>query len=246
MRNFKLTLEYDGSRYDGYLRMGRDESTNTIENKLLDCINRMVDGNVEINCAMRTETGVHAYGQVINFKANTKMKPFEIKHYMNRYLPGDISVLYVDEVDDRFHATLNAKEKTYVYRIDMGEVMNVFERKYMYYSFKKLNVEAMKESAKYIVGKHDFKKFSTVKKSKSTVKEVKAVDIYEDGESLQITITANDFLHNMARMIVGLLIDIGNDKRTPSSVNEYFEDNNDTLISPPADPKGLFLQNIEY
>lgn len=246
MRNFKLTLEYDGSRYDGYLRMGKDESTNTIENKLLDVINRMVDGNVDINCAMRTETGVHAYEQVINFKANTNMKPFEIKHYMNRYLPGDISVLYVDEVDDRFHATLNAKSKTYTYRIDMGEVRNVFERKYMYYSFRKLNVDAMKEAAEYLVGKHDFKKFSTVKKSKSTVKEIKDIDIYEDGENLQITITANDFLHNMARMIVGLLLDIGNDKRNATDVNEYFTDNKDTLISPPAEPKGLFLQSIEY
>ena len=113
MRNIKLTIEYDGSRYQGWTRLGKNESTNTISNKIIEVIQKMTGETVELFCGCRTETGVHAYAQIANFKTNTEMKDYEIQHYLNRYLPMDIAVIQVEDVPERFHSQLNAKSKIY-------------------------------------------------------------------------------------------------------------------------------------
>lgn len=246
MRNIKLTLEYDGSRYSGWQRLGKGESDNTIENKLIEVIKKMSGEEIELNCGCRTEAGVHAYAQVVNFKTNTIMKLYEIKNYLNRYLPMDIAVIDVLEMPERFHASLNAKKKTYLYRIAIGDVPSVFDRKYSYYSFHKPDIERMKEAAQLLIGKHDFKKFSSVKKSKSTEKEIYLIDIYQDPKEIQITIKANDFLHNMARMIISTLMEIGLEKRNISDLKTLFDTTSTESPSAPANAQGLFLQEIEY
>ncbi len=246
MRNIKLTLEYDGSRYSGYQRLGKGESTNTIENKLLEIIKKMTNEDAEIFCGSRTEVGVHAYAQICNFKTNCALKLYEIKNYFNRYLPMDIAVIDVEEKPERFHSSLNAKSKKYLYRIAIGDVPSVFDRKYTYYSFKKLDIDIMREAAKDLIGKHDFKCFSTVKKNKSTVKEIYDIDIYGDDKEIQITLHGNDFLHNMARMIVATLIDIGNGTRSVDCIPKIFDENSDEISSAPADASGMFLLEVEY
>lgn len=246
MRNIKLTIEYDGSRYTGWKRLEKGEGINTIEQKITGVIQKMTNENVELFCGSRTEVGVHAYGQVANFKTNTKMKLHEIKQYFNRYLPRDIAVIDVEEMPERFHASLNAKSRTYLYRIAIGEVQSVFERKYTYYSFHDLDTVKMKEAADYLMGRHDFKKFSTVKKTKSTEKEIYAIDIYKDLNEIQITVQANDFLHNMVRLIIGTLIDIGLGEREASCVKDILNVKSDVQPSEPAVPQGMFLQEIEY
>jgi tRNA pseudouridine(38-40) synthase len=246
MRNIKLTLEYDGSRYHGWQRLGKGESENTIENKLLELIKRMTGEDVELNCGCRTEAGVHAYGQIANFKTNSGMKLYEIKNYFNRYLPMDIAVIDVEEVPERFHATLNAKSKTYLYRIAIGDVPSVFDRKYTYYCFKRPDIVPMKEAARRLLGKHDFMTFSTVKKSKSTVREIYSIDIYQDPKEIQITIRANDFLHNMARMLVATLLDIGLGARKAEEMDGILNPGSEETASAPASAQGLFLQEIEY
>ena len=245
MRNIKLVLEYDGSRYQGWQRLGKDESTNTISNKVIEVIKKMTNEDVELNCGARTEVGVHAYGQVVNFKTTSEMSPLEIKRYLNRYLPMDIAVVEIDTMPERFHASLNASSKIYMYRLSVSEVPSVFERKYVYHAFKKPDVDMMKQAALLLVGKHDFKSFSTVKKSKSTVKEIYDIDIYDDGNEIQFTIHANDFLHNMARMILGTLIDIGLGNRKKEDVELILQGEN-VVASAPVDPKGLFLQEVLY
>jgi tRNA pseudouridine38-40 synthase len=246
MRNIKLTIEYDGSRYLGWQRLGKGESDNTIENKLLEVIKKMTGESVEINCGCRTEVGVHAYAQIANFKTNSELKLYEIKNYFNRYLPMDIAVLHAEEVSERFHAALNAKSKTYLYRIVIGDVPSVFDRKYTYYSFKKPDISLMKEAAKQLIGKHDFKDFSTVKKSKATLKEIYLIDIYEDPQEIQITIKANDFLHNMARMIISTFIEIGLQRRDGSDIEAILNPALEAVANEPASAQGLFLQEIEY
>ncbi len=246
MRNIKLVLEYDGSRYSGWQRLGKGESTNTVENKLLEILKKMDHQNVELFCGSRTEVGVHAYGQVVNFKTNSALSTKEMKQYLNRYLPMDIAVIEIEEKPERFHASLNAGDVTYVYRIAIGEVPSVFERKYTYYSFKTPDVKRMKTAAKALLGEHDFKYYSTVKKSKSTVRTMKEIDIYQDAKEIQITMKANGFLHNMARMIAGTLLDVGLGKRDVSVTREIFDVHSDELASAPAEAKGLFLQEIEY
>lgn len=245
MRNIKLVLEYDGSRYQGWQRLGKDESSNTISNKIIEVIKKMTNEDVELNCGARTEVGVHAYNQVVNFKTTTDMSLLEIKRYLNRYLPMDIAVIEIDQMPERFHASLNAKSKIYLYRLAVNDVPSVFERKYVYHSFKKPDVTAMKQAALLLVGKHDFKNFSTVKKSKSTVKEIYDIDIYDDGNEIQFTIHANDFLHNMARMILGTLLDIGIGARKKEDIEAILQGNKVTA-SAPIDPKGLFLQDVIY
>lgn len=246
MRNIKLTIEYDGGRYSGWQRLGKGESDQTIENKLLEVIQKMTGETVEIFSGSRTELGVHAYAQIANFKTNTDMRLYEIKNYINRYLPMDIAVIEVEEVQERFHATLNAKSKTYLYRIAIGDVPSVFDRKYTYYCFDMPDSALMRQAAKKLIGKHDFKDFSTVKKSKSTVKEVYLIDIYQDQKEIQITMKANDFLHNMARMIASTLLDIGLKKRKVEEIEAILDMDSMEVASPPANPQGLFLQEIEY
>lgn len=239
-------MEYDGSRYHGWQRLGKGESENTIENKLLELIKKMTDEDVELNCGCRTEVGVHAYAQIANFKTKSGMKLYEIKNYFNRYLPMDIAVIEVEEAPERFHAALNAKSKTYLYRIAIGDVPSVFDRKYTYYCFKMPDIVSMREGARKLLGKHDFKDFSTVKKSKSTVKEIHSIDIYQDSKEIQITIRANDFLHNMARMLVATLLDIGLGARKVGEIEEILDPNSTLTASAPASAQGLFLQEIEY
>lgn len=244
MRNIKMTLEYDGARYQGWQRLGKDEENNTVENKIREVVKQMTKENVEINCGCRTEAGVNAHGQVINFKTKSDMKLYEIQHYFNRYLPKDIAVLQVQEADDRFHASLNAKSKVYSYRIIQGDVPSVFDRKTSFYCFGELDVKAMKKAANQLVGKHDFKNFSTAKKSKSTEKTITSIDIYSDGREVLITMEANDFLHNMARLIVGTLIEVGKGKRLPGVVTEILSGEENAGI--PAEPQGLFLEEVKY
>ena len=183
MRNIRLILEYDGSRYQGWARLGKNESNNSISNKIIEVLEKMTgERDVELFCGCRTEVGVHAYAQVVNFKTECSQKCIDIKHYLNRYLPMDIAVTDVREMPERFHAQLNAKEKTYTYRMTVSEVPSVFERKYTYHCFKTPDVSVMQQAAQLLIGKHDFKNFSTAKKSKSTIRNVSDIEIYGDLE----------------------------------------------------------------
>lgn len=246
MKNIKLTLEYDGTRYSGWQRLGKGESQNTIENKLLEVLKKMSGETPDLHCACRTEKGVHAYAQVISFQTNTTLDAAAIKQYCNRYLPMDIAVLEAEAMPPRFHASLNAISKTYQYKISIGDVPSVFERKYSYYCFKQPDLAKMRDAAALLLGKHDFKNFSTVKRSKSTEKDLQAIDIYGDSEAILITITASDFLHNMARIIVATLLEIGLDKRPASDITKLLKPDSPVLASPAADAKGLFLSEVKF
>lgn len=244
MRNIKLTIEYDGSRYQGWSRLGKNESTNTISNKLLEVIKKMTGEDVELFCGARTEVGVHAYAQTANFKTTTDMKDYEIQHYLNRYLPMDIAITNVEEKPERFHAQLNARSKIYIYRMTISDVPSVFDRKYTYHCFRSPDETAMKQAALSLIGRHDFKNFSTVKQNKSTEREIYDIEIYADGEEMQITIHANDFLHNMQRTILGTLLEIGLGTRKKEDMEDIFAGRQPA--SAPCDPKGLYLQEVRY
>ncbi|MCI5870113.1 MAG: tRNA pseudouridine(38-40) synthase TruA [Dorea sp.] len=245
MRNIKLTIEYDGSRYQGWTRLGKTESSNTISNKILEVLKKMTEEPLmELNCGCRTEVGVHAYAQIANFKTESDMKVQEIKHYLNRYLPMDIAILEVEEVPERFHAQLNASSKTYVYRMTIDDVPSVFDRKYTYHCYKIPDKRLMQQAAVELTGKHDFHNFSTAKKTKSTEREIYNIDIYGDTEEMQILIHADDFLHNMARLIIGTLVDIGLGTRSKDDIASIFAGKKEP--SAPCDPKGLYLQEISY
>lgn len=245
MRNIRLVLEYDGGRYQGWARLGKNESSNAVSNKIIEVLEKMTgEKELELFCGCRTEVGVHAYAQVVNFKTECSMKCLEIKRYLNRYLPFDIAVMDVREMPERFHAQLNAVSKTYIYRMTINEVPSVFDRKYTYHCFKTPDIQLMQQAAQSLIGKHDFKNFSTAKKSKSTLRTIQDIEIYGDSEEIQITIQADDFLHNMARLIIGTLLDVGNGTRKKEDIEKIFAGK--AAVSEPCDPKGLFLQEITY
>lgn len=247
MRNIKLVLEYDGSRYDGWQKQPGSNNSLTIQDKLESVLSKMENEPVEVIGAARTEAGVHAYGQIANFRTNTDMKLYEIKHYLNRFLPRDIAALEVFEVPDRFHSSFNAKAFRYEYKITMGEVSSVFERKYNYYSFHKLDIIKMREAAQYLIGKHDFKAFSDNKRmKKSTERSMNKIEIYADINEINITLEADDFWPNMARIIVGTLIEAGDGTRTAESVKEALESLDRSKAGATAEPRGLFLQEVIY
>ena len=222
MYNYRMTLEYDGGRYAGWQRMGRDDNSNTVSAKITEVLKKMTGSDVEIFCGSRTETGVHAYGQVANFKLDREYRAREIQNYLNRYLPQDIAVLELEETQERFHSQLNAKSRTYVYRVDTKNIANVFERRYMYHTFHKPDVDAMNKAAQYFLGEHD------------------------DGDTLEITIKADDFLHNMARLMIGILLDIGSGERRPEDVRKLLDGVKGVEISKPAESYGLYLLEVEY
>lgn len=247
MRNIKLVMEYDGSRYDGWQKQPGNPKSITIQDKVESVLTKMENEPVNLIGAARTEAGVHAYGQIANFTTNTDMKLYEIKHYLNRFLPRDIAVLEVAEVPERFHSSFNAKAFRYVYKISMGEVPSVFERKYNYYSFHKLDILKMKNAAKYLIGEHDFKAFSDNRRmKKSTIRVINAIDIYSDVNEITITIEADDFWPNMARIIAGTLIEMGEGKMEPDYMLEILESKDRDKAGATAEAKGLFLQEIIY
>ncbi len=244
MYNYKMTLQYDGSRYDGWLR-GKDEGTNTIEFKIVEVLKKLTGQEIELVCGCRTEKGVHACAQVANFKLEKRIAPLEIRNYLNRYLPRDIAVYELVEVDERFNAMLNAKSKTYEYRLDIANIADVFSRKYAYHTFDKPDFKALHEASKYFLGKHDFKAFTTAKRSKSTVKEIKNISLEIEDHYAYLRIKANDFMHNQARLMIGFLLDVSTGLKKPEEVKKVLDGEKITM-SLPAESYGLFLKEIEY
>lgn len=246
MRNIELILEYDGSRYDGWQKQaGRTAAT--IQDKVEDVLTKMENEPVEVIGAARTEAGVHAYRQVANFKTNSALKVYEIKQYLNRFLPRDIAVIEALEVPERFHASFNAVSFENEYKISIGEVPSVFERKYNYYCFKRPNVEAMKEAAKHMVGKHDFKAFSDNKRmKKSTEREIFSIDVYGDEKEIVITVTGDDFWPHMVRIMVGTLLDVGLGEKKASDIPTILTSKDREKAGPTAEAKGLFLVDVNY
>ncbi|MDL2249341.1 tRNA pseudouridine(38-40) synthase TruA [Lachnospiraceae bacterium OttesenSCG-928-J05] len=245
MRNIMLTIEYDGTKYQGWSRHGNEGAFNTVSGKILEVIKKMVGrDDVELHSGVRTGVGVHAYAQVANFKTVSNLPLEDMKHYMNKYLPMDIAITSAKEVPERFHAKLNATSKTYLYHLTYGDEPGVFDRKHTAFSFKEPDKELIRSAAMKIVGKHDFHNFSSGKSHRSDLVEVYEIEVYGDDDELYILIHADEFLHNMVRIIIGTLLDIGVGNRPISDIPEIFKGSLEA--SAPCDPKGLFLQEITY
>ncbi|MBQ7863049.1 MAG: tRNA pseudouridine(38-40) synthase TruA [Lachnospiraceae bacterium] len=251
MRNIQLILEYDGSRYDGWQKAVTTAKTTTkggaIQEKIEEVLSKMEETPVELTGAIRTEAGVHAYRQVANFHTESKKKTYEIKQYLNRYLPRDIAVLEALEVNDRFHAAFNAKGFVFEYHITIGEVPSVFDRKYNYYCFKRPDIKAMKAAAEKLTGTYDFKAFSDNKRmKKSTVRTISDIDIYSSESEITITLTGDDFWPNMVRNLVGTMLDVGLGELSAQDLPDIIASGDRERIGRAVDPKGLFLADVKY
>lgn len=245
MRNFKLLIAYDGSRYNGWQRLGNTD--NTIQGKLEAVLSRMVETPVEVIGSGRTDAGAHALGQVANFHIHTEKTPDEIGTYLRHYLPEDIGVLSVEEVDDRFHSRYNAKEKTYCYRIWNSETPCVFERKYVWPVAERLNLCAMKDASTHFLGTHDFTAFCSNKRlKKSAVRSIYALDIEQVGPELRFTVHGNGFLYNMVRIMVGTLLKVGRGELSPQDIPLILESKDRTKAGETVPARGLCLMEVRY
>ena len=221
MRNLRLDICYDGTRYRGWQRLG--DSDNTIQGKLEAALSRILGETVEVSGSGRTDAGAHARGQVVSFRCESTMPCDEILSQLRRYLPEDIGIYSCREVHDRFHARLNAKTKTYCYRIWNSDAPCVFERRCVYCLPDRLDVAKMEAAARCFMGEHDFSAFCANKKmKKSTVRRIDALRIDWVGGELRITVTGNGFLYNMVRILVGTLIEVGRGEREADTIPALF------------------------
>ena len=244
MRNLRLDVCYDGTRYKGWQRLSGTD--NTIQGKIETALSRILDEIVEISGSGRTDAGVHAAGQVANFHCESTMPADEILSQLRRYLPEDIGIYSCKEVSPRFHARLNAKEKTYLYRIWNSDLPCVFDRKYVAFFPERLDLDSMRTAASCLCGEHDFSAFcGNPKFKKSTVRFVRSIEIQRYGEEIRILVTGNGFLHSMVRIIVGTLIEVGRGTRSVDSVAKLFGGKRaDAGFLAPA--QGLCLQEVFY
>lgn len=246
MRNIKLEIQYDGTKYNGWQRLG--DTDKTIQGKIEQVLTRMTGMKAEIIGSGRTDAGVHALQQVANFFTEDQRSAADIKSYLNQYLPEDISVTAVSEVDGRFHSRLNALSKTYVYRIWNLPHPNPFIRKYsLHIPEPFLKVKAMRQASEYLTGEHDFTSFASVtSKKKSNIRTIKSIELSKSEGLLEISITGDGFLYNMVRIIIGTLLEVGLGNIAPDDITEILEAKDRQKAGPTAPPQGLFLAEVHY
>ena len=247
MRNIRLRLQYEGTRYQGWQK--QTSTDNTIQGKLEAVLLKMAGEEVEVHGSGRTDAGVHAKGQVANFHVDAKICPDgeTAKEYLNRYLPEDIRVLEADLAPERFHSRLSASSKIYGYYVETGDKKNVFERKYVYGFGKKLDLEAMRRAAGFLIGEHDFKSFCANRRmKKSTVRRIDEIKIVEHGTKIELLYTGNGFLYNMVRALVGTCVYAADGKFSPDDVPAILEGRNRTAAGPPVPAGGLYMTKLWY
>jgi len=245
MRNFRILLAYDGTRYQGWQRQGNTD--NTIQARLEAVLSRLLEQEVEVNGSGRTDAGAHASGQVASFRAETELPPDVILRRLRQHLPDDIGAISLAEAAPRFHARLNAREKTYVYRVWNSESPNVFERRYLYAMPRPLDLARMREAAEYFLGEHDFMALCANRHmKKSAVRTIRAITIERLGEEIRFTVTGDGFLYNMVRILVGTLLEIGEGAREPGCVPEILASRRRETAGETAPARGLCLTEVKY
>ena len=244
MRNLRLDICYDGTRYKGWQRLSAGDST--IQGKLEDTLTRLLGEDIQVSGSGRTDAGTHALKQVVNFHCHSDMPCDEILRSLRQYLPEDIGVHSCKNVSERFHARLNAKTKTYRYRIWNSDAPCVFDRKYVYIDARDLDLDKMQQAAALYVGTHDFSAFCDNKNmKKSTVRAIQSFEIDRCGEELVFTVTGNGFLQHMVRIMVGTLLEVGTGERSAQSITQLFGgDRCDAGAAVPA--CGLCLMEVSY
>lgn len=245
MRNFKLIIQYDGTKYNGWQKQGN--TRNTLQGIFENILSKIFDTDIEIYGSGRTDAGTHAKGQVANFKCETDMSTSELKNIINKYLPKDIAVIDCSEVDMRFHSRLNAKSKEYLYIIDNGEVHDPFMKTYAFRVEEKIDIELMKKATSYFIGEHDFRAFCSNKRyKKSTIRTIYSIDIYENNGKINILFNGNGFLYNMVRIIVGTLIEIATYKKSIEDIDNIFNNEKRLNAGFTAPACGLYLMKVFY
>ncbi len=244
MATYKLTLEYDGTDYSGWQRQ---PNALTIQEIVESSLEQITQCPVPIIAAGRTDSGVHALGQVISFHSTASLKPQEWIKALNRLLPPDIAVVEAEEVPDDFHARYSAIGKIYEYRIRLAEHRSALDRHRLWHIPRKLDVLAMEEAGKLFIGEHDFSSFQNARTdNKNPICIVNSLRIKREGLNLHLEIQANRFLKQMVRAIVGTLVEVGLGKRKAVNIKEILKATDRRAAGKTAAPQGLYLIKVLY
>jgi tRNA pseudouridine38-40 synthase len=258
LRNIKLTIEYDGTNFKGWQTQAASgdkaasKEQRTIQDEIEKILKKLFKNNIHVIGSGRTDSGVHALGQVANFKTHSAMTIERIQRALNANLPEDIAVVKTEEVSKDFHARYTVKSKTYRYTILNRPGRCALQRNFVLHYPHTLDLRTMREEAKCLVGQHDFKSFAAspakeqkIKKT-NTVRTIKRFVITKKGEFITCDIEANGFLYRMVRNIIGTLLDIGNGKLAKGSIKRILAQKDRGQAGATAKSKGLALLEVIY
>lgn len=244
MRNIKLTIEYEGKDYNGWQKQPNHLN---IQGEIERAIQNVTGQEVELIGSGRTDSGVHAFGQVANFKIDSDFPIEKMATAINSQLKKTIRILKAEEVPLDFHSRYHCHQKTYGYFIDNSEQGTAIYRNITYHISQPLNVEAMQKSVNYLVGEHDFSSFkSSGTSSKSSVRTIYSAQVVKEQERVVIVLTGNGFLYNMVRIISGTLVEVGLGNIKPEQVKNILEAKDRQQAGKTLPAQGLFLMNVEY
>ncbi len=245
MRNIKLTIEYDGTGYHGWQIQ---PEVRTIQGTLEEKIGVIAGEQISLVASGRTDAGVHALGQVANFKTESRIPLEALKRGLNSLLPDDIAIKRVEVVSHDFHARFSARSKLYEYRIFNSTVSSPMERNFSWYVPERLNLRKMREAARLLLGTHDFSSFRASQSDNlNPVRTLMALEIERKrNKIIEFRMRADAFLKHMVRNIVGTLADVGKGKLHPECVEAILDARDRTHAGMAAPPNGLFLVDVEY
>lgn len=243
-KRVRLTVAYDGTNYHGWQLQN---NAVTIEEKLNKCLTELLGEEIAVIGASRTDAGVHALGNIAVFDTCARMPAEKISYALNQRLPEDIRIQSSEEVAPDWHPRHVNSRKTYEYHIYRGEFPMPVGRQYHYFTYRPLQVEKMQQAAAYLIGEHDFKSFcQTGAQVETTVRKIYGIRVEEQGRELIIRVSGNGFLYNMVRIIAGTLLEVGEGKRTPESMEQTLEQCDRSAAGPTAPAHGLILVKYEF
>ncbi|WP_317311874.1 tRNA pseudouridine(38-40) synthase TruA [Clostridium thermobutyricum] len=244
MRNIKLTIEYDGTLYSGWQKQN---NAKTIQETIEKALSILLKAEVSITGSSRTDSGVHAKGMVANFFTDSRIPAEKFREAINTKLPDDIAIIKSEEVDLDFHARYLSKGKTYCYTIINRYEKVALYKNYSHHVREKLDLELMNKCCKMFIGKHDFSAFKTAGSSvKTSVRTISDLHIEKEDDFIKIYVTADGFLYNMVRIIVGTLIEVGQNKRSIETVKKAINSCNREDAGYCVPPNGLILEKVYY
>lgn len=244
MPTYKLIIEYDGTNYAGWQRQPNHTS---IQSQLEDALFQISQESTTTIASGRTDAGVHAFAQVVSFRSGKPLPPGNWTRALNGVLPKDICVRQTEQVSDSFHARYNAKCKTYEYRILNHPIRPVLDRFRIWHIPQPLNLVSIKEAASKLKGQHNFSSFEGAPTDNTNpICDILNLGILKELSVIRITFTADRFLKQMVRAMVGTLVEVGQGKRSPSDIKNILEARNRSAAGKTAPPHGLYLMNVEY
>jgi len=243
MRNIVLTLSYDGTNYSGWQIQN---NAITVQGVIQRVLENIVQHNLKMRVAGRTDTGVHAVGQVASFKTVSRIPTTNLKEALNSMLPPDIRVLEVVDGNENFHPRYSAIKRWYRYIIYNNDVPSPFFRNYSFWIRREVDIELLNKYCKKILGEHDFTSFAMIEDKNSSVRVVYKCEVKRKGDFILIDIVANSFLRRMVRSIVGTFLDLEKDKKEPEEVERILLAKERKLAGKTAYPCGLYLMKVYY